>query len=358
MPTLYRTRLLQSPSVIFSYLAIIVLLLMLLPSRAFAAGLTSRSLTLGSSAGNTSTTWTCSFNPTDTTALNGITFQVCDAASGTCNTPGSWSNSGSAFSSLTYNGSSQAGWALSNAAGYLKIKNNSSTQATSGPIVATFNTVTNPNTTNSTFYVRIVTYTGDDFTGQLEDGVVAASTSQQLSVTASVDESLTFCIGQTGITTSSCSGATGSTVALGTLSSSATGSQTSQIGVGTNANSGYAVTVNGSTLTCAACAGSPTISALASQTASSTGTEQFGINLRDNATPNVGVDPDGSGSANPTANYNTVDQYRYVTGDTIASKSSSDKFRRFHVSYIANIDTATEAGSYSTTLTYIATATF
>ena len=35
-----------------------------------------------------------------------------------------------------------------------------------------------------------------------------------------------------------------------------------------------------------------------------------------------------------------------------------DQFRRFHVSYIANIRTDTEPGSYSSTFTYIATATF
>jgi hypothetical protein len=89
----------------------------LLPSQVFAAQVTSRKLALGSSQGNTSTTWTFTFSPAVTTALNGVTFQVCDAASGTCNIPGSWTNGGSAFSSLTYNGSSQAGWALDNAAG-------------------------------------------------------------------------------------------------------------------------------------------------------------------------------------------------------------------------------------------------
>lgn len=329
------------------------------PAQVSAAGqLTSRKVTLGTSAANTATTWAFTFDVTETTALNGITFQVCTTASGACSAPGSWTNAGSAYSSLTYNGSSQSGWALDNAAGFLRIKNNSSVATVANPVVATFNTVTNPNTTNATFFVRILTYSGDDYTSQVDNGVVAASTAQTISVTATVDESLTFCTGTSGITNSSCSGATGSTAGLGTLSASSTNSTTSQIGVGTNAVSGYSVTVNGTTLTCSGCAGSPTISALASQTASSIGTEQFGINLRDNATPDVGTDPDGAGNAAPTANYNTVDQYRYVTADSIASDSGTDSFRRFHVSYIANIDTATEAGAYSTVLTYICTATF
>jgi len=169
-----------------------------------------------------------------------------------------------------------------------------------------------------------------------------------------VDETLTFCTGTSGITTSSCAGATGSAVNFGTLSPSSTNSGVSQLGVGTNGGGGYAITVNGATLT----SGGNTISALASQTASSIGSEQFGLNLRDNATPNVGTDPDGSGTATPTSNYNTADQYRFVTGDIIASKNSSDQFRRYHAAYIANINTATEAGSYTATMTYIATATF
>jgi hypothetical protein len=325
-----------------------------LPSTAFAAQLNNRTLTLGSSQGNTSTTWTIQFDPSVTTALNGITFQVCDAASGTCNIPGSWTNAGSAFSSLTYNGSSQSGWALDNAAGFLRIKNNASVATTASPIVATFNTVTNPNTTNATFFVRILTYTGDDYTGQLDSGVVAASTAQQFTVSASIDESLTFCVGASGITTSSCTGATGSTASLGTLSASTTGSTFSQLGVGTNAGTGYSITVTGTTLT----SGGNTISALGSRLPSAVGGEQFGINLRDNATPNVGTNPDGAGTANPATEYNVVDEYKYVDGDTIVNKTSADSFRRFHVSYIANIGTASEPGSYSTALTYICTAAY
>lgn len=329
------------------------------PQSAAAGQLTSRSLAVSSSLGNTSSTWTFTFSVAATTALNGISFQPCTTASGTCTTPTSWTNSGATFSSLTYNGSSQSSWALDNAAGYLRIKNNSSAATVSNPVVATFNTVTNPDTTNETFFVRILTYTGDDFTGQLDSGVVASSTSQSITVSATVDESLSFCTGTSGVSTSSCSGATGSSVGLQTagssnVTSSSTAFGTSQLGVGTNANSGYAITVNGVTLT----SGGNTISALASQTASTTGNEQFGLNLKDNATPNVGSEADGSGSGTATANYGTVDQYRFVTGDSVASKNGAELFRRYTVSYIANITTATEAGSYSSALTYICTATF
>jgi hypothetical protein len=173
-------------------------------------------------------------------------------------------------------------------------------------------------------------------------------------MTASVDETLTFCTGTSGVTNSSCAGATGSSIDLGSLSTSATGTGTSQIGVSTNASSGYVISVNGSTLT----SGSDTIDALATQTASTTGSKQFGINLKDNATPNVGTEVSGTGGATASTNYGTADQFRFVSGDQIVSRASADNFRLFTVSYIANISGSTPAGSYATSLTYIVTPTF
>jgi hypothetical protein len=114
------------------------------------------------------------------------------------------------------------------------------------------------------------------------------------------------------------------------------------------------VTVNGATLT----SGANTITALAAQTASAQGSGQFGLNLKANTTPSVGADPAGTGTATPTANYNTTNQYRFVTGDQVASKNAADNFRLYTVSYIANIPGAQPAGTYTSTLTYIATATF
>lgn len=334
----------------------------LAPATIFAANLSARSLTLSTSAANTAATWTFTFSGASATVLKGIAFQICDAASGACNTPGSWANTGATFSTLTYNGTNQTGWAIDNAgaggAQFLGIKNNSASNTSANPIVVTFNTVTNPNTTNATFYVRTNTFSGNTYTTGVDSGVVAASTSQQITFSANVDESLTFCTGTSGITTSSCAGATGSAVAFGTLSASAVRSGTSQIGVGTNAGVGYVITVNGTTPTCSACSGTPNIAKIASATASTTGTEQFGLNLRANATPSVGSDPAGAGSANPASGYNTVDSYQFNDADTVASKNSSDKFRLFTASYIANITTATAAGTYNSTLTYICTATF
>jgi hypothetical protein len=327
---------------------------MLLPvAGVSAAQLNNRKLTLGTSQGNTSTTWTIQFDPGATTALNGITFQVCDSASGTCNIPGSWTNTGSAFSSLTYNGSAQTGWTLDNAAGFLRIKNNASVVTTAAPIVATFNTVTNPNTTNATFFVRILTYTGDDYTGQLDSGVVAASTAAQIAVDITNPESLVFCVG-TSITGQDCSTISNSTLNLPAASTSGT----SVMAASTNGSSGYSITVSGTTLTCGTCVGTPTIPALAVQTASTTGTSQFGVNLKSNATPSVGANVTGSGSGVPTTNYGTADQFRYVSGDSVSSASAATNANTFTVSYIVNVSGSQAAGPYSATFTYTATAFF
>lgn len=145
-------------------------------------------------------------------------------------------------------------------------------------------------------------------------------------------------------------------VDLGTLSSSSPGSGSHTLEVVTNATNGLTVTVTGSTLT----SGSDTITAIgATGTASSVGSEQFGINLVDNATPNVGADASGTSPiASATSPYDTADEFAFVSGDTVASSAGGINTTTFTVSYLANISASTQAGTYTTTLTYAATANF
>lgn len=321
-----------------------------------AAQITARKVTLSNSAGAaTSVTYTFNFTVPSATVLQSMQAQICTTASGACSTPSGFVNSSSTLVSQPTNLGDASGWTVNTStAGSLCISKSGNVAAPTGSQTVVFGGITNPTAQNTTFFARISTFSDAAWTTGVDTGTVAASTAQSISLSATVDETLTFCTGTSGITTSSCAGATGSSVALGTLTPSSTGTGLSQMGVGTNGASGYAITVNGATLT----SGANTITALAAQTASTTGTEQFGLNLRDNATPNIGADPDGAGSGTPTSNYNTVDQFRFVTTDSVASKASSESFRRFQVAYIANVDTATEAGTYTATMTYIATATF
>lgn len=357
---LYMNKFFQSAENFLTRLAIMaVVVAIIVPLQtANAAQITGRKFTLSSSAPAATAvnyTFASSALPTAATPVKSVAAQACTNASGACTTPTGFSAASSTLASQPSGLGSATSWTVDTAvAGSLRITHATNSTNPSGAVSIAWNGVTNPTASNTTYYLRVTSYSDSAWTTAVDSGTVAVSTANQIVVTADVSETLTFCTGTSGVTTTSCTGATGSSVDFGTLSPSATGSGLSQIGVGTNGQSGYSITVNGTTLT----SGANTISALAAQTASTTGTEQFGINLRDNTTPNIGLDPDGTGNATPTASYNTVDQFRFVTGDSLASDTGADAFRRFHVSYIANIATDTEAANYSATLTYICTATF
>lgn len=333
----------------------------LVPTPAGAAQITARKLTLSSSSpagSSATTTYTFNFTVPSGTVLQSMAADICTTASGACSTPGGFSNSSSTLVSQPTNLGDASGWTVNTStSGSLRIKKTGNSAAPTGAQTVVFGNVQNPTTTNQTFYARISTYSDDAWTTGVDSGVVAASTATQITLTGTMDESLVFCTG-TSITGTNCGTVAGSSVNFGTFSSTSTSTGTSVMAASTNGVSGYSITVNGSTLTCGACSGTPTIAALASQTASTTGSPQFGANLRDNATPNIGADPSGSGSGSYTANYGTADQYRFVTADSVASAAGATNANTFTVSYIVNVPGSQAAGTYTATMTYIATATF
>lgn len=311
-------------------------------SHAAAAQMTSRKVTLGSSVASATTTYTFQFVLPSSTVLQSFQAQICTTASGTCTTPSGFSNSSSTLPSQPTNLGDASGWTVNTStAGSLRLSKSGNTAAPTGTTTVTFGNVTNPSATNSTFFARMTSYSDASWTTAVDTGTVAASTAGQITVTASVDETLTFTL-------------TSATAALGTLTTSSTGTGTSTMSASTNGNSGYAITVAGSTLT----SGANTITALSTQTASSQGSSQFGINLVSNSSPSVGSNVSGAGSGAATANYGTTNQFRFVSGDTVASAAAATNSNTFTVSYIANISGSQAAGSYSTALTYVATATF
>jgi hypothetical protein len=201
--------------------------------------------------------------------------------------------------------------------------------------------------------VRITTYSDSAWTTAIDTGNVAAGVTNQIQVTASVNESLDFCAFQTG---STCAGGTGTTVALGTLSSSAATTGTSVLIAGTNASSGYTIQYTGATLTGAG----TTIAATGTTGATSaTNSAQFGINVANNTSPTVGAAPSG-GSGTGSTNYSSANTFSYVanTLTQIAAATGTSADTLYTVSYLANIPANQAAGAYSTTLTYICTSTF
>jgi len=320
-----------------------VLLLAYYPNVASAAEITGRKVTIGSSVASASTTYSFTFTVPSTTVVKSAGFAACTTASGICTPAPGFSASNSTLTAEPTNLGDASGWTVSTTtAGELRLTKTANVAAPTGSQTVGFSSVTNPSATNSTFFMRITTYSDAAWTTPIDTGTVAASTAGQITVTASVDETLTFTLGT-------------ATVALGTLSTSATGTGTSSMTVATNAATGYSVAYSGNTLTYL----TNTITAMTVAAASTMNSKQFGINLMANTTPSVGSDVGGSGTGTPATGYGTANQFKFNTaGDVIASATVPTNSNVFTTSYIANIDDITAAGAYSTVLTYIATANF
>jgi hypothetical protein len=241
--------------------------------------------------------------------------------------------------------------------------------------------VKNPTQKNQTFFARISTYTTTDASGGPTDtGSVAAATADPILLSGTMPESLVFCTGATvglDIATSTvpdCSTATAGTIAFNQLfSPTDTATSSSQMAASTNAGFGYAITVNGPTLT----SGANTIAGMAGG-ASVRGTPQFGLNLKANTNVVAASFPGTSADVAPAANannfkgeasagYNTADSFKFVTGNVVADSYNGYVFgtntaatdaQIYTVSYIANVPGSQPAGTYATTLTYICTPTY
>lgn len=120
---------------------------------------------------------------------------------------------------------------------------------------------------------------------------------------------------------------------------------------------GYVVQVIGN----APSNGSHFIPAMATTGLSQAGIEQFGINLVANTLPSsVGANPDNGqfGFGTAATNYNTSNQYRYVSGETIASAPKSSGLTNYTISYLVNVGALTPGGQYTSNQTIIVTGTY
>lgn len=82
------------------------------------------------------------------------------------------------------------------------------------------------------------------------------------------------------------------------------------------------------------------------------------MNLRANLSPAIGQDPVGPGSGVPAANYNQPNKFSFNPNDLIASSPFAEDYRRYTVSYVADISGAQPSGIYVSTLTYVAVGNF
>lgn len=214
--------------------------------------------------------------------------------------------------------------------------------AASDKIIITYDNTNSLNPSSANTYTIAISGTFGD-TGNI---LVAILNDDQVSITATVAQSLSFSISDNTIGFGTLS-ASDDFFATGDGNGSATETEAHTLAVGTNAASGYTMTVRGATLT----AGIPTITAIGgTNTASTTGTEQFGLRMTASG-----------GSGTVSAPY-AASGFAYAadasTASTVASSSTSSATTTFSARYLANIAASTEAGSYTATLTYVTTANF
>lgn len=373
------------------------------PTSAFAANITPRSLTLedgtvgGSTPGDGNSAHTVkhlfTFTLPSTSGIQSIVFKYCKTADidigGTCDTPTGLSTTGATLGATTGIGSQfTIGSATTNGTIVMTSGSAVSPDGTSSASIE-LDKIVNPDgsdcgvgATNCTFYVQIATYATTDGTGTATDkSTVAAAVATPIKLTGTMPESLIFCTGQSISETNSipdCSTATGGNIEFSKLfSPTASVFATSQMAASTNASQGYVITVSGPTLT----SGTNSIPALTPPAATaSIGTGQFGMNLA--------ADNDAAtltpASANITPVSNTASQLlgqataNFATGgDAATAKYAFDatglntvaksdfggtagptNSQIYTATYIVNVSGAQPAGTYTTTLTYVCTATF
>ncbi len=369
-----------------SLLAVIfvsVLLLAILPnSKVYANQITVRSLTLEAGAtdggskpgGVVKHLFAFTLPSVGSTNVGSIEFLYCTAAgalSDPCTMPTGLVTTAATLTNQT----GATGFTMVNTTNGAPYITRTAASVTAGTAVTyEMSSITNPTTTNKTFYVRIGTFLSTNTTGASTDtGTVAASTATQIVLTGTMPESLVFCTGSTVGTTAGvpdCATAGLGAVSFNQLfSPTDTATATSQMAASTNAGSGYAITVNGPTMT----SGANTVTAMAASALGVRGTSQFGLDLVANTTATstpavgLGVAPaagagGGTYKGEPHTGYDNPDHFKFVTTDTVADSSfggaGPTDAQIFTVSYIVNVAGSQAAGTYTSTLTYICTPTF
>lgn len=317
------------------------------------SGLDNRSLLLGTSVASAITTYSFQFDLTVGGNLGSIQFEFCsnDPLPLTPCTP----PAGFDISSATLVGQTgETGFSIdpSVTANDLLLTRVPAA-AVPQTVSYTFDLVQNPSAAAS-YYVRLMTFATADGSGSTtEEAGLAFAITDDFNVTAFVPPYLTFCAGIT-ITSSDCSNSSGSLIDFGILDANQVSSATSQVNGATNGVGGLAISIIGTTMT----SGIHTIDALSMRDTSDPGTNQFGINLRDNSNPNNGINPSGPGTVVPVGDYNIPNEFAFNNGDQIANSPLSTDFSKLTVTYIVNVDPNQDPGAYTSTITYVATATF
>ncbi len=333
-------------------LAAVLVVLSALPAGVQAAKMQQRTLELSNSQPDaTNVSYNFSFTLASPDSVGSIRFQLCtDPFLDTvCNAP-----AGLDMTSATLSGQTgETGFSISNlSTANVEILTRSPGAVTPGLVSYTLAGVKNPSAIG-TLYARLQTYGSTDATGtNIDYGALALSIANAINLSTEVPPFLEFCTGTT-ISGFDCSQASGDYLNFGELSANATRTATSQLMAATNASGGYAIRMAGGTLTSDNNIVNPMSGGL-----SQVGVSQFGVNLRQNLNPVVGAEPVGLGMATPASGYNTPNNFRFSSGEVVASTATADNYTKLTASYIVNVAKDQPAGVYVSTITYICLANF
>ena len=358
-------------AILIFFVALITPFTYLSVSKAYAGSLSSQRLEISDSrASQTPVNYDFWFTTSATTAIKQIDIKFCQeggAFAATCTAPTGFSDSSAVRASDNIAGTGRTDTQPA-ANQYRTVVSTPSTQSTQAMFYK-LTTVTNPSTTNTTFYARIITYS-DTGTTTIDTGQVtfAILTSTSLAVTATVNPTLSFSIAAatSGSVNAAAinitSGTSASTIPLGTLSSGSTAIAAHDITVVTNAGSGYTVYASAS-------ANPPLVSG-ANDIDNFTGT---------NASPSTWSSPGGSSANTNTGffGYTTEDATlgtgtaaRFTTsggnkwagftttGTEVIYNATGTTTQTTRLGWQAEVNALQPAGSYTGTVILIATPTY
>lgn len=334
----------------------VIIILLLTPfvfyQPVYAQDLFLRSVTVSSSVPAAQISETFTFSLPTTNSIGSIAFEHClsPLPADPCVPPSGYSSNSATLVSQSNN----IGFTINvgNSTINKPVISRAPASGNLGTTSYSFNGVINGNAPGQTIYVRIATYASIDGTGPVTDGgTVAFAILGGFSIGAYVPPFLIFCVGVT--VALNCSNFTGTLLAFGELLPTQTKTATSQFSGATNDPGGYAVYLNGQTMT----AGNLSVPAVLSS-GSIVGSSQFGINLRANTNPVVGANSSGIGTAVITAGYGTANIFRFVNGEQLATSPTSTDYNVQTISYIVNVSKGQQPGYYATTMTYVAVAAF
>lgn len=291
-------------------LIITVCSLGLLPYKSLvqAGTFTPAKLTISDSrAGNTGTTYAFAYTTTVTTSIKQVNVVFCTTASGACTTPTGIDTTGATRDSDNLAGTGRTDDFTGN--GTLStVVTTPAAQATQA-VTVSYSGITNPTTTNSTFFARVTSYS-DTGSTVIDTASVAFAilTTTSIAVSASVDSTFTFSVA--AVNTGSVNGATidvttstATTIPFGTLSSGVPKIAAHDLSVVSNSKNGYTITVK-------ATASPPLVD----------GTNNIDEFTGTNATPTTWSSPAGS-----SASVNTG-FFGYTTNDASLGTGTATRF--------------------------------